>query len=140
MRQGYRGPVPAKGLSAPTAPADPRRPFIAAGVDIPAGGLFTGAEGLKMAAEAATFGGAAGGANDPCYHQACDTIADVNLAAFDINADAVAYAMLPVRDEHRDDERPARQGQLRAAGVGVAGWPLSVGRPGGFPAGRHGRG
>ena len=69
-------------------------PFIAAGIDIPAGGLFTGAEGVKTAEEAATWGGTAGGAYDPCYHQACDTLANVNLAALDVNVDAVAYATL----------------------------------------------
>ena len=39
---------------------------------IPAGGLFTGAEGIKTAEEAAIYGGTAGAAYDPCYHQACD--------------------------------------------------------------------
>jgi Zn-dependent M28 family amino/carboxypeptidase len=67
-------------------------PFIAAG--IPSGGLFTGAEGVKTADEAATWGGTAGVAYDPCYHQACDTYANVNLTALDVNADAVAYATL----------------------------------------------
>ena len=47
-------------------------PFIAVG--IPAGGLFSGAEDLKTAEEAATYGGTAGVAHDPCYHAACDTI------------------------------------------------------------------
>ncbi len=63
-------------------------PFIAAG--IPAGGIFTGAEGIKTPAEAALFGGTAGVAYDICYHQACDTIANPNLTALDINADAIA--------------------------------------------------
>ncbi len=67
-------------------------PFIAAG--IPAGGLFTGAEGIKTAEEAALFGGTAGVAYDPCYHQACDTYANNNDLALDVNADAVAYATL----------------------------------------------
>jgi len=67
-------------------------PFIAAG--IPAGGLFTGAEGVKTAAEAALFGGTAGIAYDPCYHQACDTFANVNNFALDVNSDAVAFARL----------------------------------------------
>ncbi|MBK9703777.1 MAG: M28 family peptidase [Betaproteobacteria bacterium] len=67
-------------------------PFIAAG--IPAGGLFTGAEGIKSAAEADSWGGTAGIAYDPCYHQACDTYANVNDFALDVNADAVAYAVL----------------------------------------------
>ncbi len=67
-------------------------PFIAAG--IPSGGLFTGAEGIKTAEEAALWGGTAGEQYDPCYHQACDTYDNVNLVALDVNADAVAYATL----------------------------------------------
>ncbi|GAA0946954.1 M28 family metallopeptidase [Nonomuraea longicatena] len=63
-------------------------PFIAAG--IPAGGIFTGAEGIKTPAEAALFGGTAGVAYDPCYHAACDDISNVNLTALDVNADAIA--------------------------------------------------
>jgi Zn-dependent M28 family amino/carboxypeptidase len=65
-------------------------PFIAVG--IPAGGLFTGAEGIKTAAEAAAYGGTAGLAYDPCYHQACDTFANVSSAALDLMADAAAHA------------------------------------------------
>lgn len=61
---------------------------------IPAGGLFTGAEGIKTAEEAALWGGTAGTAYDPCYHQACDTYANNNDMALDINADAVAYTTL----------------------------------------------
>ena len=67
-------------------------PFIAVG--IPSGGLFTGAEGIKTADEAATWGGTAGIAYDPCYHQACDTFANNNDHALDVNSDAVAFATL----------------------------------------------
>lgn len=67
-------------------------PFIDVG--IPAGGLFTGAEGIKTPEEAALWGGTAGEQYDPCYHLACDTFDNVNLAALDLNADAVAYATL----------------------------------------------
>jgi aminopeptidase Y len=67
-------------------------PFIAA--NIPSGGLFTGAEGIKTAAEAALWGGTAGQQYDPCYHQACDTYANNNDWALDVNSDAVAYAVL----------------------------------------------
>jgi len=63
-------------------------PFIAVG--IPSGGIFTGAEGIKTAEEAALFGGTAGAAYDPCYHQACDTITNVNATALDVNSDAIA--------------------------------------------------
>ncbi len=67
-------------------------PFIAVG--IPSGGLFTGAEGIKTADEAAIFGGTAGQQYDPCYHLACDTFDNVNEGALDTNSDAIAYATL----------------------------------------------
>lgn len=67
-------------------------PFIAAG--IPAGGLFTGAEGVKTAAQAATYGGTAGAQYDPCYHLACDTFANNSNTALDQMSDAVAHAVL----------------------------------------------
>ncbi|GAA2300882.1 aminopeptidase PaaP [Nonomuraea roseoviolacea subsp. roseoviolacea] len=63
-------------------------PFIAVG--IPSGGIFTGAEGIKTAQEAAVFGGTAGTAYDACYHQACDTTANINATALDVSADAIA--------------------------------------------------
>ncbi len=66
-------------------------PFIAVG--IPAGGLFTGAEGIKTEEEAAIFGGTAGQPYDPCYHKACDTIANVNTKALNEMGDAVAHAV-----------------------------------------------
>ncbi|MFD0890768.1 M20/M25/M40 family metallo-hydrolase, partial [Streptosporangium algeriense] len=65
-------------------------PFIAVG--IPAGGLFTGAEGIKTAEEAATFGGEAGVAYDRCYHQACDTLPNINDRALAVNSGAIAAA------------------------------------------------
>lgn len=67
-------------------------PFIAAG--IPAGGLFTGAEGIKTAEEAAIYGGTAGVAYDKCYHQACDTITNVNTKALAEMGDAAAHATM----------------------------------------------
>ncbi|QIK67797.1 M20/M25/M40 family metallo-hydrolase [Nocardioides sp. HDW12B] len=67
-------------------------PFIAEG--IPAGGLFTGAEGVKTAEQAAVFGGTAGLAYDPCYHLACDTIDNVSRSAIDEMVDAAAHTTL----------------------------------------------
>ena len=78
---------------------------------IPAGGLFTGAEGLKTAAEAAAYGGVAGAAYDPCYHQACDNltavgsnaalysrlpdrVGNVSTVALDTNSDAIAHSVI----------------------------------------------
>jgi Zn-dependent M28 family amino/carboxypeptidase len=87
-------------------------PFIAIG--IPAGGLFTGAEVPKTAAEAAIFGGVAGAQLDPCYHQFCDNlrgdghnaalfsqlaqdyelVGNINVDALDVNSDALAATVL----------------------------------------------
>jgi Zn-dependent M28 family amino/carboxypeptidase len=87
-------------------------PFVAIG--IPAGGLFTGAEVTKSAAEALLYGGVAGAAYDPCYHAFCDNlrgdgqnvalyeqlreeyelIGNVNVHALDVNSDAIATAIL----------------------------------------------
>ena len=65
-------------------------PFITNG--IAAGGLFTGAEGIKTAAQEAVFGGVAGLAYDPCYHQACDTFFNLSHVALDQMSDAAAHA------------------------------------------------
>ncbi|WP_353816646.1 M28 family metallopeptidase [Agromyces sp. SYSU T00266] len=63
-------------------------------VGIPAGGLFTGAEVVKTEEQASIWGGTAGASYDPCYHQACDTIDNVNEHALDVNVDAIALAVL----------------------------------------------
>jgi len=67
-------------------------PFIAVG--IPAGGLFTGAEGIKTDEQAAIWGGTAGDQYDPCYHLACDTFDNISFEALDVNSDAVAASIL----------------------------------------------
>ncbi|HEX2127985.1 MAG TPA: M28 family peptidase [Solirubrobacterales bacterium] len=64
----------------PTVPAEfsgrsDYGPFIAQG--IPAGGLFSGAEVPKTAAEVELFGGIEGEQLDPCYHEVCDTYESV---------------------------------------------------------------
>jgi Zn-dependent M28 family amino/carboxypeptidase len=66
-------------------------PFMAA--DIPVGGLFTGAEDPKSAEEADLFGGELGRPHDPCYHQACDTLENVDRGALDEMADAIAHVV-----------------------------------------------
>lgn len=61
-------------------------PFIAEGVGIPAGGVFTGAEGIKTEQQAALFGGTAGVAYDVNYHAKGDTYDNLNFGAFLVNA------------------------------------------------------
>jgi Zn-dependent M28 family amino/carboxypeptidase len=62
--------------------------------DIPAGGLFTGAEVVKTAQQQAIWGGTAGQQFDPCYHLACDTFANNSNKALDVNSDSIAFAVL----------------------------------------------
>ncbi|MFB7054408.1 M28 family metallopeptidase [Streptomyces vinaceus] len=66
-------------------------PFIANG--IPAGGTFTGAEGIKTAEQAKRYGGTAGAPYDPNYHGAGDTLKNLDLKAFDTNLDVIAHAV-----------------------------------------------
>jgi len=67
-------------------------PFI--NVGIPAGGLFTGAEVMKTPEQRTLFGGFANTAFDPCYHQACDTVQNINQEALLINAEAAQVVLL----------------------------------------------
>ncbi|HEX9999466.1 MAG TPA: M28 family metallopeptidase [Actinoplanes sp.] len=66
-------------------------PFIAVG--IPAGGLFSGAEGEKTVEQAQVYGGVAGQAYDVCYHAACDTINNLNPKALAELGDGAAHAV-----------------------------------------------
>ncbi|CAE6415355.1 unnamed protein product [Rhizoctonia solani] len=68
-------------------------PFIAEGVNIPSGGLFTGAEGVKTEEQAKLFGGTAGVAYDVNYHAKGDTYDNLNFKAFEINAKGAAHAV-----------------------------------------------
>ncbi|WP_067813882.1 M28 family peptidase [Actinomadura kijaniata] len=65
-------------------------PFIENG--IPAGGIDSGADGVKTPEEVKLFGGEAGKVYDPCYHQACDTLKNVDRKLFDTTLDGVAFA------------------------------------------------
>jgi Zn-dependent M28 family amino/carboxypeptidase len=99
-----------QGLQTEPTPFDGRSdygPFIDVG--IPAGGLFTGAEGIKTPEQAAVYGGTAGIAFDPCYHAACDTLDNFSATALDQMSDAAAHAVITFAqrrdlfDEREDD-------------------------------------
>jgi Zn-dependent M28 family amino/carboxypeptidase len=62
--------------------------------DIPSAGLFTGAEVIKTEEQEAIWGGEAGEQFDPCYHEVCDTIDNLDLHAFEVNSDLIAFAQL----------------------------------------------
>jgi len=95
IEQVFRDYFASQGLAVESTPFNGRSdygPFITNG--IPAGGLFTGAEGIKTAAQAAIYGGTAGQQYDPCYHLACDTFDNNSLTALDQMSDAVAHSVL----------------------------------------------
>jgi hypothetical protein len=97
-------------------------PFIAAG--IPAGGLFTGAEGIKTAEQAQVYGGTVGAPYDPCYHLACDTYANNSNTALDQMSDAVAHAVLLFSKRNFDKEPlvdPAAASSAMAAAASDSG-------------------
>jgi Zn-dependent M28 family amino/carboxypeptidase len=99
-------------------------PFIAVG--IPAGGLFSGAEGVKTQAEQAVYGGTAGQAYDPCYHEACDTFDNLSRSALSQLSDGAAHATLTFAER----ETPIRPGSgaMALAGVSPAALPFRASR------------
>ncbi|MDZ7930064.1 MAG: M20/M25/M40 family metallo-hydrolase [Rhodococcus sp. (in: high G+C Gram-positive bacteria)] len=66
-------------------------PFIEVG--IPAGGVFSGADDTKTAAQAEKWGGTADQTFDENYHTDQDTLANVDRAALAKNGAAVAYGI-----------------------------------------------
>ena len=66
-------------------------PFARKGIAV--GGLFTGADATKSAAEARRFGGRSGRKKDLCYHRACDTQANVSRGTITGSARAVEAAL-----------------------------------------------
>ena len=83
-----------RGLVSETTPFDGRSDYVAfTDVGIPAGGIFAGAEGIKTEEQEARYGGTAGEPFDVCYHQACDTLSNLNLQAMDQFSDNAANAV-----------------------------------------------
>jgi Zn-dependent M28 family amino/carboxypeptidase len=66
---------------------------------IAAGGLFSGAEVAKSAAQAAKWGGTAGLAFDPNYHQAGDDIDNLDLRGWDQLADGGAHTLATLAED-----------------------------------------
>jgi Zn-dependent M28 family amino/carboxypeptidase len=86
-------------------------PFIAVG--IPAGGLFSGAEGVKTEEQAQVYGGTAGVAYDENYHQAGDTINNLNTKSLFELGDGAAHVVLTLAKSRtglfEDGSRAARR-------------------------------
>ncbi|RVX71221.1 hypothetical protein B0A52_04795 [Exophiala mesophila] len=61
--------------------------------NIPAGGLFTGAEDLKTEEEELAYGGTAGEAYDDNYHKVGDNITNLDLDAWFLNTKSIANSI-----------------------------------------------
>lgn len=84
----------AKGLNYTFIPFDGRSDYVGF-IDngIPAGGIASGAEGVKTKEGAAKFGGKAGEWFDSCYHQLCDGLDNVNYETWVINTQLIAHSV-----------------------------------------------
>ncbi len=71
-------------------------------VGIPVGGIDGGNLGVKTPAQQALFGGEAGQMFDHCYHQPCDTLANINRTALAANAPALAWVLGRLASDVRD--------------------------------------
>ena len=102
------------------------KPFQDNGVA--AGGLFSGAEVAKTAAQAAKWGGTVGQAFDPCYHQACDDIDNLDMEGAEDLGDGGAHVLATLAEDRnlretlaggltgrRRPRRPRRQEDVQGA-------------------------
>jgi Zn-dependent M28 family amino/carboxypeptidase len=87
--------------------------FIQAG--IPAGGLFSGAEGIKTREQQRRYGGLAGAPYDECYHEVCDNILNVSRQALRQFGKAAAHAVLYFALTREDISPPAAAAARRMA-------------------------
>jgi Zn-dependent M28 family amino/carboxypeptidase len=81
---------------------------------IPAGGLFSGAEGLKTARQERLYGGKAGRPYDSCYHEPCDDLSNVSNRALRDLGKAAAHAVLTFA-QTREDIRTRDRTKIAAA-------------------------
>jgi hypothetical protein len=69
-------------------------PFERAGISV--GGLYSGSDERKTAAQATAYGGRAGRSLDSCYHQRCDMLARVDRQVLAELADAAGRALVAI--------------------------------------------
>lgn len=82
------------GLNYTLVPFDGRSDYVGfIDVGIPAGGIATGAEGVKTKKGVEKFGGKAGEWFDPCYHQLCDDLSNPDYKAWVINTKLIAHSV-----------------------------------------------
>ncbi|KHN99701.1 aminopeptidase Y precursor [Metarhizium album ARSEF 1941] len=75
-------------------------PFVRAG--IPAGGIATGAEGIKTTQELELFGGVEGEWYDKNYHQIGDDVSNLNMTAWEVNTKLIAHSVATYAASFKD--------------------------------------
>lgn len=94
LRDLYVDWYESKGLNYTFIPFDGRSDYVGF-IDngIPAGGIATGAEGIKSKESQEKFGGVAGEWFDPCYHQLCDDLSNPDYEAWVVNTQLIAHSV-----------------------------------------------
>ncbi|HEY8466839.1 MAG TPA: M28 family metallopeptidase [Solirubrobacterales bacterium] len=117
IERAYQRYFERQGLASGQTAFDGRSDYLAfIQVGIPAGGLFTGAEGIKTEAQQVVYGGTDGEAYDPCYHQACDDIENISRRALEQMSDAAAHVTWKFMNNLKfvRDQTPAARAATRA--------------------------
>lgn len=99
VEQAFVGFFSDHGLPYEEMPLDGRSDydaFVTAG--IPSGGLFTGADEMKTAEHVERYGGDLGRPLDPCYHEPCDTLDNIDRFALTVNTNALVAALRTLAD------------------------------------------
>lgn len=82
------------GLNYTLEPFDGRSDYVGfLDANIPCGGIATGAEGVKDDKLQEQFGGESGKWFDPCYHQLCDDLSNLNYDAWIVNTKLIAHSV-----------------------------------------------
>lgn len=94
LKDLYIGWYNAHGFNYTLVPFDGRSDYVGfIDVGIPAGGIATGAEGVKTKKGQEKFGGEAGKWFDPCYHQLCDDLNNPDYTAWVVNTKLIAHSV-----------------------------------------------
>jgi Zn-dependent M28 family amino/carboxypeptidase len=100
IRDRFGADLEAAGLAwepVDTGGGSDHRPFMVAGV--PTGGLFSGAAGIISPEQAERYGTTAGQPPDPCYHLACDDLANVDQDRLEELARSLARVVVELAAE-----------------------------------------
>jgi Zn-dependent M28 family amino/carboxypeptidase len=110
-----------QGLAFETIPFDGRSDYDAfTTAGIPAGGVFSGAEVEKQPYQVELYGGTAGLAFDPCYHQLCDTLENISEQGLDELSDAAVHAIVTFAMTRSAPNGTARGAEVSMTAAGLA--------------------